>query len=84
MRRIGRITITEEMLLRMLDFEGGRILDSRKEWVSEGVDFIIAHADMPNTPDNQRAADVPITYSQTDLGGVITIHRQRPPKASEE
>ncbi len=80
MRRIGRITITEEMLLRMLDFEGGQILDSRKEWASNGVDFVIAHPDLPEVAENRRAPDVPLKYSQTDHGGVITIERTNPPK----
>ncbi len=80
MHNVGRITISEKLLLQMLDFEGGEILDSRKEWVSGGVEFVIAHPDMPSVLDNERAKDVCPTYSQTDHGGVITIKRESPSK----
>ncbi len=79
--KIGRITISEELLLQMLDFKGGQILDSRKDWPSGSVDFVIAHPDMPETPDNERARDVNPVYTQTDLGGIIRVERTEPPKS---
>ena len=77
---IGRIMISEELLLRMLDFRDGEIVDTRKEWVSGSIDFVIRHPDMPETTPNERVKDVSPTYTQTDHGGVITIQRTNPPK----
>ena len=84
-KHIGMITISEELLLKLLDFDGGAIRNVRLGWTVGEVELLIEHPDMPII--GQGMTPLPITplYSRTygDNGCLIRIERSSPPKQGE-
>ncbi len=80
-RHIGRIAITEELLLAWLQFQGGHILLARMDPNTQAVvDFVIEHPDMPfEVGENQEASIVDVVYRSHfgANGQLLSISRVR-------
>ena len=59
----GRVTISEDVFLRMLDYEGGRILSIVWEEDSRCIVFTLLHPDMPSVNEAQPIPRVDPFYS---------------------
>ncbi len=80
-RHIGRIAISEELLLSLLQFQGGHVLLARMNPNTPAViDLFIEHPDMPfEVGENQEAPIVNVVYSSHfgANGQLLSISRVR-------
>ncbi len=82
----GHVCISSELLLNMLDFQGGTIIGvSPGRFIGIGVEeinLVIEHPDMPEVKEDGTLEQVcPIlTFHYGDNGVIIRLERIQPPK----
>ncbi len=81
-RRGACIRLTEELLLEMLDFKGGHIVNIRLGDRIGEVDLYLLHHDLPVLSTGAMYETVQPIYTSTygEDGGLIELERTDPPK----
>lgn len=81
MPNVGRISISDAVILDLLDLRGGKILAVALQPHSEVCEFIIEHPDMPQMGDWPKKVELVYTREEDSMGRYI-IRRLR--KKEEE
>lgn len=88
MANIGKVKISNKILLKMLDFEDGEILGIYQDpnvYHSDEFTILIKHPDMPEAIEHYPYQEVhPVWLMHYgDDGSVVRIERIQPPKIKE-
>jgi len=83
----GIVCISSELLLNLLDFQGGAITNiSPSRFIGVGIDeinLVIEHPDMPEVKEDGTIEQVcpMLTVHYGDNEGIIRLERTHPPKS---
>ena len=75
MPNVGRISISDAIILDLLDLRGGKILAVTLQPQSEVCEFIIEHPDMPQMGDWPKKVE-PIYTREEDSMGRYIVRRE--------
>lgn len=75
---VGRIPVSEKLILKWLDFDGGEIINIYREKVGI-LELVISHPDMPEVQEGGIVPPViPLYVTTTDsLGHSVTIREKK-------
>ncbi len=62
MTRKGIVSVSNELLLKFLDFSGGKIRDVKFDGFAQSVQILIEHPDMPEVADGDAIPQISPEY----------------------
>ena len=80
MANIARVRVSQEVLLRFLDFNGGHIRSISQSEYYPSLVLVIEHPDMPLVREGEMIPDIMPEYTTSQTDNHIRTDRIFPPK----